>query len=150
MFGFGTVALKNLYLPVLGIGKCYGFKGPKHITYYFRVGISRFRVKLCFNITHVLNCAPPQNHEPHNGAGSHHESEPVPAPEPAAEAPAPLKRPLEQEAEEEVEEQQEAKRVRESEVQGDGDHEQDQVHHGEQQQQPVVPSPQLPIHTGGD
>jgi len=49
------------------------------------------------------------------------------------------------------EEQQEAKRVRESEVQGDGDHEQDQVHHGEQQQQqPVVPNPQLPIHTGGD
>jgi len=90
-----------------------------------------------------------ENHEPHNGAGSHHESEPVPTPEPAAEAPAPLKRPLEQEAEEEVEEQQEAKRVRESEVQG-GDHEQDQVHHGEQQQQPVVPSPQLPIHTGGD
>merc|ERR1712223_234897 len=91
-----------------------------------------------------------ENHEPHNGAGSHHESEPAPAPEPAAEAPAPLKRPLEQEAEDEVEEQQEAKRVRESEVQG-GDHEQDQVHHGEQQQQqPVVPSPQLPIHTGGD
>merc|ERR1712012_875407 len=88
-----------------------------------------------------------ENHEPHNGAGSHHENEPVPAPEPAAEAPAPLKRPLEQEAEEGVEEQQEAKRVRESEVQGGGDHEQDQVHHGEQQQ-PVVPSPQLPIHTG--
>ena len=140
--------MKNLYLPVLGFGKCYGFKGPKRIKCYFRAGIrSRFRAKLCFSITHVLNCAHPQNHEPHNGAGSHHESEPVPTPEPAAEAPAPLKRPLEQE--EEVEEQQEAKRVRESEVQG-GDHEQDQVHHGEQQQQPVVPSPQLPIHTGGD
>ena len=135
----------------MGFGKCCGFKGPKRIKCYFRAGIrSRFRVKLCFSITHVLNRAHPQNHEPHNGAGSHHESEPVPAPEPAAGAPAPLKRPLEQEAEEEVEEQQEAKRVRESEVQG-GDHEQDQVHHGEQQQQqPVVPSPQLPIHTGGD
>ena len=87
-----------------------------------------------------------------NGAGSHYETE-----SPAAEAPLASKRPLEQEGEE-VAEQQEAKRVREDD-QGEGEQQQQQQggeeeeveeHHGEKQQQQVVPSPQLPIHTGGD
>jgi len=90
-----------------------------------------------------------ETHELKNGAGSHYESE-----SPAAEAPLASKRPLEQE-EEEVAEQQEAKRVREDDQveqqqQGGEDEEEQVEHRGEKQQQQVVPSPQLPIHTGGD
>merc|ERR1712130_808017 len=94
-----------------------------------------------------------ETHELKNGAGSHYETES----KPAAEASPTSKRPLEQEDEEEAaEHQQEAKRVREDDQvvdqqQGGGEEEDEQVeHHGEKQQQQVVPSPQLPIHTGGD
>jgi len=93
-----------------------------------------------------------ETHELKNGAGSHYETES----KPLAEASPTSKRPLEQEDEEEAaEHQQEAKRVREDDQvveqqQGGGEEEDEQVeHHGEKQQQ-VVPSPQLPIHTGGD
>merc|ERR1740123_1321556 len=87
-----------------------------------------------------------ETHELKNGAGSHYETE-----SPAVEATPASKRPLE---EEEAGEQQEAKRVREDDQvdqQQGGEEEEEQVeHHGEKPQQQVVPSPQLPIHTGGD
>jgi len=86
-----------------------------------------------------------ETHELNNGAGSHYEA--------AAEAPLASKRPLEQEEGEVAEQQQEAKRVREDdqgEQQQGGEDEEEVEHHGEKQQQQVVPSPQLPIHTGGD
>jgi hypothetical protein len=88
-----------------------------------------------------------ETHE--NGSGSHYETE-----SPAAEPPLASKRPLEQDKEEAAE-QQEAKRVREDDQveqqqQGGEDEEEQVEHHGEKQQQQVVPSPQLPIHTGGD